>query len=154
MVIPRVSRVIDADHLEADISAADLGSPGINSLTVRNTGTTGALSNRFDFDVRSPIPVITNATFGQDELLITGSQFLPGAIVVINGRGFQPTTLSTTSATVPIGVGSDQPFGTVSVLIVNPSPNGGTSNVVFVTIDRNDPPPAPWRSLYLPMLSR
>ena len=152
--VPRVSRVIDVTHLEADIQAADLATPATLTLSVRNSGTSGALSNQYPFEVVSPAAVITNATYAQGKLNLTGTNFLPGATVVINGRGFQPTTLSTTSAAVPIGVGSDQPFGLVSVMIVNPSPNAGTSNVVFVTIDRNDPPPAPWRSLYLPILSR
>jgi hypothetical protein len=74
--------------------------------------------------------------------------------VVINGRAFQPTILTTTSATVPIGVGADQPYGTVSVLVMNPSPNAGTSNVVHVTIDRDDPPQTRWFKLYLPLMLR
>ncbi|MBI5567606.1 MAG: hypothetical protein HY870_22095 [Chloroflexi bacterium] len=150
--VPRVSRVIDALHLEADIAAADLTSAGTISLTVRNSGTLGALSNRLAFDVVSPVPSITNATFALGELHLVGSQFLSGAIVVIDGRAFQPTILSTTSATVPIGVGADQPYGTVSVLVMNPGPNAGTSNVVVVTIDRNDPPQTRWFKLYLPLV--
>lgn len=151
---PRVSLVIDATHLEADIAAADLTSAGSISLTVRNSGTSGELSNRLAFDVVSPAPAITNATFAQGELHIVGTQFLPGATVVIDGRVFQPTILTTTSATVPIGVEADQPYGTMSVLVMNPNPNAGTSNVVHVTIARDDPPQTRWLKVYLPLVLR
>jgi hypothetical protein len=152
--VPKVSHVIAPTYLEADIAATDLTSAGIISLTVRNSATSGALSNRFAFEIVNPLPVITTASFDQGELQIAGSQFLPGATVVINGRAFQPTILSTTSATVPIGVGADQPYGMVSVLVMNPSPNAGTSNEVFVTINRNDPPQTRWLNQYLPRVVR
>ncbi|HMD42500.1 MAG TPA: IPT/TIG domain-containing protein [Candidatus Acidoferrum sp.] len=78
----------------------------------------------------NPTPVLTGISpaatnLGNFTLTITGSAFVSGAQVVLNGSSLTTTFLSSTQLTA---VGSLSTAGTFSVAVQNPDPGSSTSN--------------------------
>ena len=67
-------------------------------------------------------------------LTVNGSGFVSGATVNWNGSARATTWLSGEQLTASIQAADIATVGTASVTVVNPTPGGGTSNVVFLPI--------------------
>jgi hypothetical protein len=67
-------------------------------------------------------------------LTVNGTGFVTGSVVNWNGSARATTFVSTSQLTATIPASDIASAGTASVSVVNPSPGGGTSNVVFLPI--------------------
>lgn len=67
-------------------------------------------------------------------LTINGTGFISGATVEFNGTPLTPASITANRVTVSIPAASIASAGTASITVVNPSPGGGLSNVVYFPI--------------------
>jgi len=67
-------------------------------------------------------------------LTMNGTGFVSGAIVKWNGSARTTTFVNSSRVTASILASDIATAGTASVTVVNPSPGGGTSNVVFFEV--------------------
>jgi hypothetical protein len=88
----------------------------------------------------SPIPQITSlqptgvlAGGNGFNLLIIGKNFVPTSFVTVNNANRQATFQDSTSLQVAITAADIAQAGTLLIAVVNPPPNGGTSNIVQLT---------------------
>ncbi len=90
-----------------------------------------ALTTSYTFNLIYPAPTVTSAkptqllTGGTQTVTLTGSGFVPGTTVVLNGTALPLTYVSYTQATVPVPVTANA-TGTLTLQAQNPAPGGGT----------------------------
>ena len=89
----------------------------------------------------SPTPVLkslspTTATHGTGNFLMTvhGSNFVPGSTVTWNGKAISANYLSPTQVRVYVPASHISSTGTAKILVKNPTPGGGESNIVGFTV--------------------
>lgn len=89
----------------------------------------------------SPTPVLkslspTTATHGTGNFLMTvhGSNFVPGSTVTWNGKAISANYLSPTQVRVYVPASHISSTGTAKILVKNPTPGGGESNLVGFTV--------------------
>jgi hypothetical protein len=85
----------------------------------------------------NPVPVATSLapatlTHGTPnfQLTITGSKFVPGSVVTWNGTSVYARYLSATQLKAYVPAADISTAGSVSVVVKNPTPGGGTSNTL------------------------
>lgn len=90
----------------------------------------------------TPPPIVTSLspsrTFaggGSFTLTVTGSAFMPSSTVLWNGASRPTTVVNTTQLQATIGATDIASTGTAQVAVLTPSPGGGTSGSLPVTID-------------------
>jgi hypothetical protein len=150
---PVVTQYVSSTQLTALIPASFVATPGVLQVTVVNPQPNLAPSNAAAFFVTNPSPVVTaidaghvrwnpntpaNDFFNQ-QVVITGSNFAPNAVVWVNlpcdNLGFRKalSTVRNSStqiiATIPIRCA-----GTYSLEIENPQPGGGLSAAVSLVV--------------------
>lgn len=132
----RTTTFVNANQLQATISAADIAIGQIAGVTVFDP-VQGVSSNSVNFTVNNPVPTVTtstptNARFNSTAVVtINGTNFNPSSEVLMDGAPLATTFVSSTQvkASVPSGT-----LGTIRTLRVrNPAPGGGTSGT-FVTL--------------------
>jgi hypothetical protein len=138
---------VDSTLLLVSISSSQLN-PAVHSILVSNQTPGGGISNRVEFTVGFPLPVLSTlspSSIGkgsQAEVTIRGSGFTSSSIVFLDGTPGVATFLDPTSMKVVI-VGSET--GTRSIVVRNPAPAGGMSNPLpfSITAPASPPPPPP-----------
>ncbi len=151
----RTTTFVSATQLTAAITAADIASVGTASVVVfnplpsgggANSRTQGAppgtFSNTLTFTISAanPVPTITtlspnskSAGSGAFTLTVNGTNFISSSVVQWNGSPRTTTFVSATQLTAAITAADIQMANLYSVSVVNPTPGGGTSNVVTFT---------------------
>ena len=129
--------------LSAIIPASDIIASGMNNVTVFNPSPGGGTSNALTFTVvqPNPIPIVValspaSAVPGSPgfTLTVNGSNFVPSSIVRWNQGDRQTTFVSSSQLQAAITATDIATPGTAQVTVFNPSPAGGTSNVMSFTI--------------------
>jgi hypothetical protein len=106
------------------------------SLLIALSALTGAAN------AQNPVPLINQPLVPEAiapgsagfTLTVNGTGFASGAVVNWNGSGRTTTIVSVSRLTASILPSDIANAGTASVTVVNPSPGGGTSNVVFFEV--------------------
>ena len=142
----RTTVFVSTTQLTAQITAADIQATGTFAITVFNPTPGGGTSAAVDLHVNNPVPVLAslspaNKAAGGDAftLTVTGTDFVSGAVVRLNGNSRPTTFVSTTQLTAEISVANISTVGALAVTVLNPAPGGGISNSLNLTVD----PPAP-----------
>ncbi|MFN0086161.1 MAG: IPT/TIG domain-containing protein [Blastocatellia bacterium] len=135
--VARVTEYVSATQLRATILAQDINETGAVAITVQNPAPSGGVSNALSLPVVNPAPVIgginpQSAAVGSVAftLTVTGSNFVPGAMVQWNGVNRITTFLNVSQLSAQIPASDLQTAGTASIRVVNPEPGGGPSNTV------------------------
>ena len=90
------------------------------------------LATSYTLTLLNPVPTVTSVTpaqlvpGGTQTVTLTGSGFVPGMTVTLNGATLSTTYVSSTRATLQVPV-SATANGTLSLQIQNPSPGGGST---------------------------
>ena len=84
-------------------------------------------------------PSSTTAGAAAQTLTINGSNFLSSSTVTYNGVAHTATFVSSSQLTIQLGASDQATAGTYAVVVANPSPGGGASNSVNLTV--NNPTP-------------
>ena len=143
---PRTTTYVSATQVTAAITAADVATAGIASVTVVNPAPGGGTSNAAPFTINNPLPTITSLGSNTGvaggpafSLTVNGTNFVAGSLVNWNGSPRATTFVSATQVTATITPADIATAGTASVTVVNAAPGGGTSNAVAFTIDNPVP---------------
>ncbi|MBL8086471.1 MAG: hypothetical protein JNM85_00175 [Chthonomonas sp.] len=143
---PRTTTFVNSGQLTASISAADIGTAGTASITVNTPGPGGGTSGALTFTINNPSPTLSSISpdnvlvgSGAFTLTVTGTQFVNGSVVRINGVNRVTTFVNSTTLTAQITAGDVIAAGTASIDVFTPTPGGGTSSTQTLTI--NNPAP-------------
>ncbi|MCW5968285.1 MAG: hypothetical protein KIT57_07205 [Blastocatellales bacterium] len=142
---PRVTTFVSGTQLTAQITAADVASVAILTITVVTPAPGGGVSGGLPLTIQSapnPAPTLVSlnpvvVTEGSGAFLLTinGANFVGGSMVRWNGLN-QPTTfLSGTQVRAQISGALVASQGTALITVFNPGPGGGVSNTLIFLID-------------------
>ena len=144
----RPTTYVRSTQLQAVIPVSDISSASTAQVTVFNPTPGGGTSNALTFTVAAsnPVPALTSlspssATAGGPgfTLTITGTGFVPASAVRWNGNPRTTTYVSSTQLQAAIPASDIVGAGTAQVTVLTPSPGGGTSNALPVTVAASTP---------------
>ena len=138
----RVTTVVSTTELQAVLLSSDTANSGVLQISVVNPPPGGGSSNLVSLPVNNPVPSLTALTptgvlagSVTPTLTITGSAFVPNSYITINGVQ-RPTIFAGATSLSTTLTSADVSFGGVNqVRVVNPSPGGGTSNLVTFPVN-------------------
>ena len=140
---PHPTTFVSSTVLTATIPASDVATAGTASVTVVNPG--NLTSNTATFTITNPLPTISSispatavAGSGGFTLIITGTNFVNGAVVRWNGSDRLTTFVSSTRLEAAIPASDVATAGTANATVFNPAPGGGTSDTATFTIQASN----------------
>ena len=143
----RPTSFVSSNRLTATISGSDIASSGTLSITVNNGAPGGGTSSAVTLAVTNPAPSLSSISPGSVgaggpgfTLTVTGSNFVNGSMVQVNGSGRSTTFANSTQLTAAISASDIASPGTLSITVSNPAPGGGTSSAVTLAV--NNPVPS------------
>lgn len=129
-----------ATQLTATIPASDIAVAGNLSITIINPAPGGGTSPALTLTVNNPVPSISSvspnpalAVASSYTLTVSGSGFVRGSVIQIDGASRTTTFVSSTQITAQVS-GGILALGIHRVTVFNPTPGGGTSNSVNLTV--------------------
>lgn len=143
----RITTFVSSTQLTAQIPASEIASAGTATIRVVNPAPGGGASNTASFTIASPAPLprITSidptSVMGGSEaftLTVNGTNFTQNSVVRFNGQALATTFINNTQLKAAVTAANIATPGTASVTVFTPTPGGGTSNAVLLTI--NVPP--------------
>lgn len=137
-----VQKLTASDGVGDDNFGISVGIDG-DSVIVGANGDDSLKGSAYVFSANvqvNPVPLITSispavvvASSGAFTLTVNGSNFVPGSVVRFNGVD-RPASVSTTQITATIPATDISGAGTATITVVNPTPGGGSSNSLILTI--------------------
>ena len=144
----RPTAFVSATQLTAQLTASDLSVSGTATVTVFNPAPGGGTSNAVTLSITNPTPVISSLTpsvlsVGSSavSLTVTGTGFVPGAQILVNGQPRLSSLVSATTLTTQIMAADQAAPGTLNLQVQNPAPGGGVSNIVALPVRARNPLP-------------
>lgn len=138
---PAATTYVDATHLTARLTAAQLASSGAIAVRVITPAPGGGTSGAIPFSVTNPAPVITSlspssvkAGAADTTISIYGTGFVSKSTVSSNGVSIASTLASATRLTAVVPSNQLVNFGNISITVTNPAPGGGTSEPKTLTV--------------------
>ncbi len=142
---PLPTNLIDENTVGARVEAPRLKLARAGELSVRNRGPAGntVTSLPVSFSVGGPPPVITALEGVPDEVVVgrsaldvtlTGTGFLEGAVMQVNGFARATTFVDETSIIGTVPAEDLIASGTLKITGINPSPTVGPSNELLVQV--------------------
>ena len=129
-----------AVQLTATIPASDIANSGYLSITVFNPAPGGGSSTGLTLTVNNPVPSISSvspnpalAVASTYTVTVSGAGFVRGSIIQIDGAPRTTTYVSSTQVKAQVN-GGLLSLGVHTVTVFNPTPGGGTSNSVNLTV--------------------
>jgi hypothetical protein len=137
----RTTTFISSTQLTAAIPSTDIASPGTLSITVFNAAPGGGTSAALSLTINNPDPSLSSispnsVSAGTNGLTLTvsGSNFIHGSVIQVNGSNRTTTFVSSTQLTATLPA-SDLAVGALlSITVFTPAPGGGTSAAVTLTV--------------------
>lgn len=141
----RTTAFSNSTTLSTSIAAGDVASAGTLQISVTNPPPDGGSSNQFGFDVNNPVPSLATlspasalAGSASASLALTGTNYVPQSVVLIDGAPRTTAFSSGTQVGVTLNSGDLAQSGVVRVQVENPGPGGGTSSVQTFAINPTD----------------
>ena len=129
----------------SSVPAAYANSAGLLQVVVVNPPPGGGSSNSFTLTVANPVPTIasispTNGQAGGSAgtLTVTGASFATNAVILFNGSPRVSTVASATSMTTLLTPADFLEAGVNQIQVINPSPGGGASNILPLSVSPTD----------------
>ena len=142
----KVTSFINNKTLSAAIDPADFAAAGTASVTVFNPAPGGGVSNATTFSVTNPVPLLTSispssavADQASFPLVVTGRSFVSTSVVKWNGLALATTYNSSSQLTATVSADDLTSVGTAQITVSNPSPGGGVSNAVGLSVTAPNP---------------
>jgi hypothetical protein len=139
----KITTFVNSTQVTAAILATDVATAATRAVLVNNPNPGGGPSNSVNFNVTAaanPVPTITSlsptntsAGSGAFTLTVNGTNFVATSSVQWNGSPRTTTFVSATQLTAAITAADIQTANLYLVSVFNPTPGGGTSNVVTFT---------------------
>ena len=144
--VSRVTTLVNATQLQAAIPAADIAVAGAASVTVQNPAPGGGTTSAQNFAINNPVPTLTSidptsviAGSTGFTLMLNGSGFVAASVVQVNGGNRATTLVNGTKLTINFTAADIANAGSLTVMVANPAPGGGTTGQQVLTI--NNPVP-------------
>ncbi|MFZ4985094.1 MAG: FISUMP domain-containing protein [Blastocatellia bacterium] len=145
----RTTTLISPTQVTASISAGDIATAGTAAITVINPSPGGGVSNSLLFTISgtdSPVPTIgsisPDSAFAGDvgfTITVTGTNFVTGSIVEVDGMARPTTFINVTTLTAEIPEMDIAAPGTRRVGVRTPPPGGGTSGTLNLSVSSLPP---------------
>ncbi len=145
--VNKTTAFVNFTQLTASILPSDIAGAGTPAVIVTNPTPGGGASNSVNFTVTAssnPVPTITtlspndiNAGSGNFTLTVNGTNFVNASVVNFNGSPRTTSFVSATQLTAAILAGDITATGTPAITVTSPTPGGGTSNSVNLTVNPN-----------------
>ena len=123
---------ISPTQLNATLPADHMTVAGTAEIVVFNPAFGGLTSNAVTFTITNPIPVLTSISPTSVEaghagftLTATGSNFVAGSVIRLNGVDLVTNRLSGTQLTAAIDASRVAAAGTANITVFTPAPGGG-----------------------------
>jgi len=140
----RTTTFVSGTQLTATLTANDLATAGLRSITVNNPG--GGTSTALTFTVNNPLPALsamspTNVIAGSSGFTLTlnGSNFVASSAVRVNGVDRPTTFVSGTRLTAAIPASDLATAKLLSITVASPGPGGGVTSALTFAV--NNPVP-------------
>jgi WD40-like Beta Propeller Repeat len=135
----------NSTYLQATIFASDVATGGSLPIAVINPQPSGGSSNVFALSVTNPVPLISTvspvtiqAGSAAAGLGVSGANFVPNSVVLLNGAPRTTAFTSSAQLSISLTVGDLAQGGVDQVQVQNPAPGGGTSNIATLAINATD----------------
>ncbi|MGI4756368.1 MAG: beta strand repeat-containing protein [Janthinobacterium lividum] len=138
---------VSATQLKATVPAAQLSVGAVLSVGVKSeTASVTADPAATALSVDNPVPSLAfispkAATIGMADttVTVTGTNFVPGVALAVNGTPRSSTYVSATQMTAQLSAADFTAAGTLPLNVINPKPGGGTSGTSSLAV--NNPLP-------------
>ncbi len=137
-----VTTYVSSTQITAAVPGAELVTGGSINVTVVNPNPVGGTSVARVFSINNPAPTLTliapdsvGAGDSDTILTLTGSSFVNGSIVKLNGNSVSTVYNSPTQLTATIASSSLRIAGSYNVAVFNAEPGGGTSTNRVLTVN-------------------
>jgi hypothetical protein len=137
----RSTTFVSSTVLHAQILASDIANLGNVTVRVTNPPPGGGNSNGLTFSVQNPVPEIDSLSPGKAQaggptftLTVNGNNFVSTSKVYWNSDKLTTTLVSSMVLNAKVPASEIKTAGTASVVVLNPTPGGGTSNAKTFTI--------------------
>ena len=144
----RATTFVNSGQLTVALQASDISNTGPVEIAVMNPPSPnlsppgGGVSNEVALSVVNPTPVIKTVspssvvagTTATTSIKVSGSGFDPLSQVLVNGTGRTTTFSSASSLSALLATGDLASAGTYTVQVVNPSPGGGSSQLLYFSV--------------------
>jgi len=143
---------VSSTQLTAVVNVSNQAALGTVTMTVSNPSDIGGggASNALSISLQNPIPTVSaispnNASQGRTQLvLISGTNFVQNAQVFVSGEGVTVSSLTYVSPIqlqVMLNIAQNAAVGQRNLVVTNPAPGGGSSNLTNFTINLSNPLP-------------
>ncbi|QKT03785.1 IPT/TIG domain-containing protein [Ectothiorhodospiraceae bacterium 2226] len=142
------SRWMDATYLTVEVPADAVATAGVRNVSVENPGPVPAPSNALVLTVRAPNPVPVIDALHPSEIetgeipvsiALSGSGFIGESNVYAGAEALETVYVSEHMLEAVIPSRLRQDTGTLPLMVVNPPPGGGASNVADLTVSGGAP---------------
>jgi uncharacterized repeat protein (TIGR03803 family) len=137
----RTATFVSSTQLTISLSASDQATGGSFAVIVTNPSPGGGPSNSMSFSVKNPVPSITSLspsslTAGSEPqgLTINGIGFVSNSTVMFNSVAHSATFVSSDQLTISLTASDLATAGSFPVIVTNPAPGGGASNVADFSV--------------------
>ena len=136
---------ISTSELSLTLTTQQLAASGAFSVTVVDTSLSDAPVAPRTFLVNNPLPnltTITPDTVEQSEevtVSVMGTNFVVGSQILLDGQAVPSTFVNATELMGVISAELLPPERDSNLVVVNPAPGGGVSNILTVTVENNTP---------------
>ncbi len=139
---PHLTTFKSATQLTFTTLVADQAVASTLHVTVTNAAPGGGTTAAVSLPVTNPLPVLTAASptavavggATGTPVTLTGSGFVSTSTVQVNGVSHAATFVSPTQLTVALTAAEQASASTLSIIVVNAAPGGGTSSAVSVSV--------------------
>jgi trimeric autotransporter adhesin len=140
----RPTSFISTTQVSATLAAADVATGATLSLTVVNAAPGGGTASPAAVTVvaPNPAPAITSllpstvvAGSGPQTVAVTGTGFVPGTVIAVNGSARSSSYVSSTKVSANFTASDVATAGSLSITAVNPLPGGGTSAAFSMSVN-------------------
>jgi trimeric autotransporter adhesin len=131
----RQTSYVSSTQITGILTATDLATAGSVSITAVNPTPGGGSSAASSIAVNNPLPgpitlspnQVPTGVATPNTITVVGTNFVPSSTVRVGGMLRTTTYVSATQLTFQLAAADQVTTGTLSVVVVNPSPGGGTS---------------------------
>jgi hypothetical protein len=147
--VAKITAYVSPTQITIAVSGADVASAGVFPVVVDSPSPGGGTSTSLDFPVRNPKPSITSISpstvtvgSGAFSLTVDGSGFVSSSVVQVDGSARTTYFVTANQLTADLPAGDDAIVTGHTISVVNPTPGGGTSTGVTLTV-ASQPNPVP-----------
>ncbi|HXW16058.1 MAG TPA: IPT/TIG domain-containing protein, partial [Terriglobia bacterium] len=137
---------VNSTQLTISLSASDQATAGNYAVVVTNPSPGGGDSNTVNFTVNNPVPSISSISpasvmsgAAAQALTINGTNFLSTSTVTYNSVAHAATFVNSTQLMISLSASDQATAGSYAVVLTNPTPGGGASNSMNLTVDNPVP---------------